>query len=59
MEVSTGNKDVNLKFMHSKPTIPYFKWPLRDDYCRVPNVHLCCAVPTPELRLQTATKTMY
>ena len=54
MEVSTENKDVKVKFMHPKLPSPSFKWPLRDEDCWVPNVHICCVVPAPELRSQTA-----
>ena len=54
MEVTTGNLDVKVKFMHPKLPTPSLKWPSRGDLCWVPNVHVCCIVSPPELSSQTA-----
>ena len=40
MEVSTENLDVKVKFMHLKLPAPSFIWPIRDDLCWVPDVHI-------------------
>ena len=54
MEVSTENLDVNVKFMHPKPSTLSLKCPSCDDLCWVLNVHVCHIVCLPELSSQAA-----